>query len=650
MRNRAIITNVKPIRRGGHYYIKRTPGERVTVSADIFCDGDDILKAAILYKQDGEKDWLEAPMSPTHEGERWKGSFVVEMEGFYHYKIEAWVDHLATWYHGLQWKHSAGQNLRNHLAMGSIWLTKAAETAQKPFAAELKKWAALLAAPDKYREAVDTAMSPYFGEVVGNHTIRNHATTFDLNLRVRVGSQREMFSTWYLMFPRSASGTPGRHGTFQDCERLLPRISNMGFDVLFLPPIFPIGETNRKGKNNSVVAEPDDVGSPWSVGSKAGGHKAVHPELGTMEGFEQLVKKAKEHGMDIALDMSLRCSADHPYVTEHPDWFRRLPDGSLAVEEVPPLNYQDIVDLDFECDDYKNLWQEIKSVFLFWAEKGVRIFYASTPHHKPFEFWKWLILEVQKEYPDTVFLSGAFTRSVICQELAKAGFNQSFTYFIWRNSSKHDLMAYMNELTKGASREYMRPNFFTNTPDILPSYLADQGINAFQLQYALASMLSSNCGVYGPAFELMDNKRYPESRERYQHSEKFEIQHHDWSVNNRLMDFIKKMNTIRKANPALQTTFNLTFTGTDNDNLLSFVKTSNDGKNVVWCVVNMDPHRSHSGYVEVPKDLLGLRGKWFNLEVTDLLTGETYYWFNDWNFVELKPDRYPIHVMKVEAK
>lgn len=647
MRNRTIIQKVSPDLNEGNYYIKRIPGEDVTITADIFCDGNDLVKAAILYKKENEKKWQETSMQSLGE-DKWEGRFVVESEGFYQYKIEAWVDHLATWYHRFQMKHQAGQHLGSDLAMGTVWLKKAADQAGKEQAPQLKTWVKTFADTSKYHENVSTVLSEEFKQVMGNTRLKQFPTVFDRNLKVRVGRPKELFSTWYLMFPRSASDIPGKHGTFKDCEKLLPRVAEMGFDVLFLPPIFPIGITNRKGKNNAVVAGPDDVGSPWSVGSKEGGHKSVNPLLGTIKDFEHLVNSANKLGIEVALDMSLRCSADHPYVQEHPDWFTRLPNGNLAVEEVPPLNYQDIVDLNFECDDWENLWQEMKGILLFWAEKGVKIFYGSTPHFKPFSFWNWVIQEVQKVYPEIFFLSGAFTRTNIREELAKTGFNQSFTNFLWKNSDKKELQDYIEELTKGDTKEYLHPNFFTNTPDILPQNLIDAGPESFLLQYALAATLSSNCGVYGPAFELMYNQRYPESKERYLHSEKYEITSHNWNERNRVTDFITRMNRIRHENSAMHDTFNIHFTNTDNDRLMSFLKTTPGHNNVIWCIINLDPGNNQSGYVEVPKDILGLKGRWLNLELTDLLTGEVYHWFNDWNFVELNPNRFPLHVLKVK--
>ncbi len=646
MRNRTIITNVKPALEGGKYFIKRVPGEDVNVSADIYCDGDDTIKASVLFKKSDEKKWSEAPLFHT-SGESWAGSFTVESEGMYDYKIGAWADHLASWHNNFIRKHSIGQHLATDLLIGVELLKKAAGGVDKPTASLLKSWIKLLGNDTNYHEAVSLVLSQEFTTTIANCPLKQFPTVFDQKLKVRVGRPKELFSAWYLMFPRSAGDKPGKHGTLKDCEKRLPRIAEMGFDTLLLPPVFPIGKTNRKGKNNTLIANPNDVGSPWSAGSEEGGHKSVHPELGTIKDFEKLAKSAASLGIEVALDVSLRCSLDHPYIKDHPDWFFRLPDGSLQVEEVPPLNYMDIVDFNFECDDWENLWNELKSVFLFWAEKGVRIFYASTPHHKPFAFWHWVIQEVQKEYPEVIFFSGAFTRRVIREELAKSGFNQSISNFIWQTSMK-ELKDYMTEVTQSETKEYLHPSFFTNTPDILPSYLADAGPNSFLLRYALAATLSSNCGIYGPVFELMYNERYPGSKERYQHSEKYEILHFDWDQRNRLTDFITRLNRIRKENPAFHNTFNIHFTNADNDQFLGFVKVSLDKKNLVWCIISLDVNNRQTGHVEVPKALLGLKGSWFNLKVTDLLTGEVYHWFNDWNFVELNPERFPLHVLKVE--
>jgi starch synthase (maltosyl-transferring) len=645
MRNRTIITDVKPNLEEGKYYIKRIPGEDVKVSAKIFCDSEDFIRASILFKKENDKQWSEVPMHLVGEDE-WEGEFYVTSEGFYLYKIEAWADRLATWFDRFIKKQAKGQHLANDLALGAAMLKAAAKQADKTSAKKLNDWAKQFEKESEYHLAVNTALSNEFKETISRTQLKNHPSTFDKNLKIRVGAPKELFSTWYEMFPRSSSPTPDKHGTFKDCEKLLPRIAGMGFDTLLLPPIFPIGKTNRKGKNNSLVAEEGDVGSPWSVGNENGGHKSINPALGSMADFEKFVKAATKQGIDVALDLGLRCSADHPYVKEHPDWFKRMPDGSLAIDEIPPLYYTDIIEFDFECDDWQNLWNELLSIVLFWAGKGVSIFYVSTPHYKPFHLWKWLIGEVHQQYPHAIFLSGAITRSLVTERLAMSGFNQSLSRFFWKTNKK-EIQDYLLEITQSETKEYLHPNFFTNTPDILPSYLASATESLVMLRYALACTLSSNCGIYGPVFELMKNERHPDSKERYFNSEKYQIAHYDWGAQNRITEFISRVNKIRKENSAFHNTFNITFAQTDNDQLLSFVKISVDKSNIVWCIINLDAHHNQSGYVELPKQLLGIKGHWFNLKVEDLLTGETYHWFSDWNFVELKPAIYPMHILKV---
>ncbi len=464
---------------------------------------------------------------------------------------------------------------------------------------------------------------------------------------IKVGRSKEMFSTWYEMFPRSASPDSGRSGTLQDCINLLPRIAGMGFDTLLFPPIFPIGKSNRKGKNNAIPAGEKDPGSPWSVGSEAGGHKTIHPELGTFDDLDELLKKARQTGLEIAMDLGLRCSLDHPYIKEHPEWFHHDEKGIAIPEENPPVNYQDIINFNFDCKDWEKLRTELKSIVEFWIGKGVRIFFSNSTHKKPFAFWNWLINEIQKKHSDVIFVTGSFSRPLVMHELAKSGFSQSLTPFVWKTSS-HEIMSFMKYLVETDSREYLRPNFFTNTPDVLPAYLMGAGESAFMIRYALAATLSSNCGIYGPVFELMENGINPEGKEEYLNSEKYEIKHYDWNHENRMMQFITQMNRIRKEQPSLQRTFNISFTKTDNEQLLSYIKLTNDNRNLIWCVVNLDPVNKQSGYVEVPKELLEIKGRWLNLKVTELLTGEVYHWFNDWNYVELKPSLSPIHILKVE--
>ncbi len=644
MRNRVIIENVRPEVEGGRYFVKRIVGESVEVSADIFSDGHDYIRASLLYKHESERRWREVFMTPQ-VNDLWTATFTIENRGFYQYKLEGWVDHLLTWFNGFRKKKAAGQNMKVELQIGAKLLEQTAAGYSKTKAAPLTKHAKLLADEKQYDEAVATVMSDAFADLVHQFPMKQFVTEYDNYLRVRVGRDKELFSAWYELFPRSAAGEPGRHGTFKDVERLLPRLVEFGFDVLYLPPIHPIGKINRKGRNNSVISEPNDPGSPWAIGSEEGGHKAINPALGTMDDYQHLIREANRHGLEIALDLAFQCAPDHPYIKEHPDWFVWRPDGTIAYAENPPKKYEDIVPISFETEDWKNLWEELKSVILYWVEAGVKIFRVDNPHTKPFRFWQWAIEEVHKVDPDVIFLSEAFTRPKIMAELAKLGFTQSYTYFTWRNS-RHELERYVEELTKTELREYFRPNFWPNTPDILAYELMNAGSNAFAKRFLLAATLSSNYGMYGPALEFMENTPNTNGKEEYLNSEKYEIRYYDWGHRNRMTDLITRVNQIRKENEALQSTWNIHFTGTDNDQLMSYVKITDDHSNIIWCVVNFDTEYTQAGYIEVPRELLGLRGQ-VNIKVTDLLTDDTYHWFNEWNYVELDPNRFPGHIFKV---
>jgi len=645
MRNRVVIENVQPEIDHGSYFIKRVPGERVDVTADIFGDGHDHIRASLLYRHESQKRWTEVFME---EGinDVWTASFKVEQKGLYHYKVAGWIDHLLHWYDGFLKKQEAGQDMKVELKIGAGFLRRAAAQYPKPKAKDLKKMADQLEEEGKYDEAVQLVLSPGFKQVVESTPMKQFETTYDHNLRVRVGWEKEMFSTWYELFPRSTAQEPGRHGTFKDVERLLPRVQEMGFDVLYMPPVHPIGKVNRKGKNNSTNAQPGEPGSPWAIGSDEGGHKAIHPELGTQEDYEALIEKARGMGIEVALDLAFQCAPDHPYIKEHPEWFVWRPDGTIAYAENPPKKYQDIVPINFETEDWKNLWEELKSVVIHWCEAGIRIFRVDNPHTKPFRFWEWCIAEVQKQYPDTIFLSEAFTRPKVMAELAKVGFNHSYTYFTWRNT-RRELEEYMTELTRTESREYFRPNFWPNTPDILAYELMNAGPSTFAKRFMLAATLSSNYGMYGPSYEFMEHSPNTNGKEEYLNSEKYETRHYDWNHRNRLTELITKVNHIRKEQPALQDTWNIHFTRTDNESLMSYVKLTEDKSNIIWCVVNFDTDYRQSGFVEVPKELLGVTGN-VNLRVTDLLTGQIYHWFNEWNYVELNPDQLPGHIFKVE--
>ncbi|MCB9274578.1 MAG: alpha-1,4-glucan--maltose-1-phosphate maltosyltransferase [Lewinellaceae bacterium] len=646
MRNRVIIENVRPEIDGGQHFIKRVPGEKVQAVADIFGDGHDHIRASLYYRHEGEKRWTEVFME-SELNDVWKAQFQAVKKGFYYYKLEGWVDHLLNWYEGFLKKQKAGQDMRVELKIGAHYLRETAKKHAKSKSAPLIESAVQLEKEDAYDEAVQLVLSEGFAQMVQESPMKQHETVYDKGLRVRVGWEKELYSTWYELFPRSASAQAGAHGTFADCERLLPRIHEMGFDVLYFPPIHPIGKLNRKGKDNKTEAAPGDPGSPWAIGSDEGGHKAINPALGTLEDYKRLLKKAKkEYGIDIAFDLAFQCAPDHPYIKEHPEWFLWRPDGTIAYAENPPKKYQDIVPINFETEDWKNLWEELRSVILFWCEAGVRIFRVDNPHTKPYRFWEWVIAEVQRDYPDTIFLAEAFTRPKVMAALAKAGFNQSYTYFTWR-TDKREMEEYLTELTQTELREHFRPNFWPNTPDILAYELMNAGPNTFAKRLLLAATLSSSYGIYGPAYEFLENSPNTNGKEEYFNSEKYEIRYYDWGYRNRLTALITRLNHIRKEQPALQSTWNIQFTRTDNEQLMSYVKYTEDMENVVWCIASFDSEYRQSGFVEVPKQLLGI-GRNVNLRVTDLLTGEVYHWFNEWNFVEIDPDKYPGHVLLVE--
>lgn len=645
-RNRVVIENVIPEINDGKYYVKRTQGGGVVVSADIFADGFDAIRAFVQYKHEEDKSWHDLEMHPDASG-RWFGRFVTEKRGFYHYKIEAWVDRLKTWYERFLRKYQNGDALQSEILVGGQVLEMAAGQYKKKDAEILSKAAGLLQKDSDFEKGLEFILSDDFKALVDTYPLKLFPSVYDKQFKARVGTHKGLYSTWYQLFPRSAGSKPGKHGTFKDVEGQLPRIGQMGFDVLYLPPIHPIGNTNRKGKNNALEAGKGDPGSPWAIGSKEGGHTTIHPELGTMKDFENLVKSAKSQGIDIALDLSFQCSPDHPWVKEHPDWFRWRPDGTIAHAENPPYEYQDVVPFDFESDDWENLWQALFEIVAFWIDKGVEIFRVSVPHTKPLPFWEWLIAEVYKKNSDVIFLAAAFAPDKLMAALSKVGFTQSYTYFMWKDN-REQIEAYMRHLTGPELRQYFRPNFWPNVPDVLPYHLMNGDSNVFALRLLLAATLSSSYGVYGGAFEYMENRGLPNGRDEYLNSEKFEIKNWPWEEQNRLTALMTKINKIRKENPALQSTFNLQFTNSDNDEILSFAKVSEDKSNIIWCVSSFDTVHTQSGFIQVPKELFGIQRR-VNIRVQDLLTGETYNWFNDWNYVELNPSKYPMHIFEVEV-
>ncbi len=637
-KSRVIIENVQPQVDMGLYPAKRTIGEIVEVTADIFGDGHDHIRAKLKYKKRGAADWSHVEMNHAMN-DTWTGSFVVKEKGIYVFTLYAWMDHFDTWYDGFKKKAAAGVDVHLEIQEGVRFL-EVLDRGRKD--AVLQQ--AIRHLQGDYANAIDYVTAATFGQLVHDYPLVTHETAYDKELEVVVEHKKANFSSWYELFPRSAS-LEGKHGTFKDVIKLLPRIEQMGFDVLYLPPIHPIGKINRKGKNNNVKAIEGEPGSPWAIGSDEGGHKSIHRELGTPEDYRRLISEAKKHGIDIALDLAFQCAPDHPYVAEHPEWFKQRPDGSIQYAENPPKKYQDIYPFNFETDQWMELWIELKSVITYWIGEGVRIFRVDNPHTKPIPFWQWAIAEVNKEYDDIIFLAEAFTRPKIMASLGKVGFTQSYTYFTWR-VEKHEIIAYMNELVHTASRNYFRPNFWPNTPDILPFHLQHQGENIFIQRLALAATLSSNYGIYGPPYEFYENIPVP-GREEYFDSEKYEIKRHDWKKTNRMTDIIALLNDARKNNEALQSTWNIQFCSIENVNLLAYLKATDDLSNIILVVVNLDPHGRQSGFVQLPKWKLKL-GDHINVKVKDLITEEQYTWTQEWNYVELDPFKIPFHLFKVE--
>jgi starch synthase (maltosyl-transferring) len=644
-RKRVVIERVQPEIDAGRFPIKRIVGEEVVVLADILGDGHDLLAGSLLFRSSEENGWSSVPMR-FEVNDRWRGRFTPEHPGVCFYTIEAWVDHFKSWQQDLKKKHNAGQNVEVELGIGLTYIEEAAKRAPDADARRLIELAKALRAMDRER-TLALALDPELSGLMERYPDRRFATRYEKELAVVVDRPKALFSAWYERFPRSCGDIPGRHGTLKDCARLLPQIARMGFDIFYFPPIHPIGKTNRKGKNNASVAGPDDPGSPWAIGSQEGGHTAIDPRLGSVEDFDRLVEKAKEAGVEIALDLAFQCSPDHPYVKAHPEWFRWRPDGTVQYAENPPKKYEDIIPLNFESDGWRELWAELRDVVLFWVDHGVRIFRVDNPHTKPFAFWDWLIAEIKREHPDVIFLAEAFTRPKLMYGLAKRGFTQSYTYFSWR-TSKRELIAYLTELTQTEVGEYFRPNFWPNTPDILPEHLQYGGRAAFLIRLVLAATLSSSYGIYGPAFELCLGAALPGSEE-YLDSEKYEIKHWDWNAPGNIKDFIARVNRIRRENPALQATRNLKFHSVENDHLLVFSKATPDLANIILTAVNLDPFQTQSGWVHLPLGELGIDPAQPYL-VHDLISDDKYIWQGERNYVELNPHVVPGHIFSVRRR
>jgi starch synthase (maltosyl-transferring) len=654
-RKRVVIEEVSPQVDGGRYPAKRTLGDTVTVTAAIFGDGHDHVYARLLYRHASKDGWISTPLVPL-PNDLWSATFTVDELGDWLFTIEAWVDHFDTWSADLKKRLAAqpslaapgssseSQDIPLALRSGELLLEQLAQRATGADRKLLADTAASLQKLAKSKaETYDYPLKSEIVAVAAQYPDPTLITRYKQELHLWVDRERARYSTWYELFPRSTSPEPGHHGTFTDVKALLPDIAAMGFDVLYMPPIHPIGTAYRKGRNNNVVSAKDDPGSPWAIGAKEGGHKSILAELGTLRDFDALVTAAREHGMELALDIAFQCSPDHPWVAEHPDWFNIRPDGSIQYAENPPKKYQDIYPLNFESPDWRGLWEALRDVFTYWIRRDVRIFRVDNPHTKALPFWEWCIGEIHKKYPDVIFLAEAFTRPHVMYSLAKAGFTQSYTYFTWRNT-KDELEEYFEEITKPPVTDFFRPNLWPNTPDILHAALQNGGRPAFMQRLILAATLGANYGIYGPAFDLGENLPAKPGSEEYLNSEKYEIRQWDRSASTNLAPLITKVNQIRRDNPALQSDGSLHFHHVDNPNILCYSKSS--GSNRILVAINLDPAQEQAGWIDLDLKLLAIPHN-ENFEIEDLLTGVRYQWHDRSNYVALRPDVMPAHIFRL---
>jgi starch synthase (maltosyl-transferring) len=660
LRRRVVIEGVSPEVDEGRLPGKAVAGQDVAAEADIYADGTDAIAAVVMYRRSGEREWRETPMAPLGN-DRWRGRFPAAEVGGYEFTIEAWIDHFETWRRDIIKRLDAGQKPDVEYLIGARLVKEAAARAGGRQAAQLLRRAERLASQAPAEARARAALDSRLVELMASYPDRSMATRYHRVLLVQAAPPKAGFSAWYEMFPRSiwrgagktegedSAQAAGRHGTFKDVEARLRYVAEMGFDVLYLPPIHPIGESFRKGKNNALQAGPGDPGSPWAIGSRWGGHKSIHPQLGTLEEFRRLVETAREnYGIEVALDIAFQASPDHPYLKLHPQWFRRRPDGTIQYAENPPKKYQDILPFDFETGNWRALWEELKSVFEFWIEQGVRIFRVDNPHTKPFAFWEWVIGDISRRRPDVIFLAEAFTRPKVMYRLAKIGFTQSYTYFAWR-FHKGELTGYLNELANPPVRDFFRPNFWPNTPDILTEQLQHGGRPAFVARLVLAATMSSNYGIYGPAFELMEHEPREPGSEEYLNSEKYEIKEWDVGRPGNLRELIARVNRIRRENPALHLTRNIRFHSVDNDQLICYSKQSDDGTNVIIVVANLDFRFRQSGWVDLPIADWGIEED-EEYQVHDLLGEARYNWRGRRNFVIVDPHVLPAHVFRLRRR
>lgn len=646
-RERVVIESVTPVVDGGEFPIKRVVGDTVEVQADVFLDGHDLLETVLRFRNEAAVEWTEFPMWPVGN-DRWSGEFTVLEPGRYRYTVAAWVDRFASWRRDFRKRVAAQQAVDVDLLIGVGLIEEAASRAADVDREALLNWVRLLRQEPGQAPPKTLWEDANLSSLMSRYSDRRFATNCTRDLEVVVDRQRARCGAWYEFFPRSASDSPGRHGTLADCERWLPYVAEMGFDVLYLPPIHPIGRTFRKGPNNAVTAGPSDVGSPWAIGAAEGGHKSILPELGTPDEFRRFVRKAAERGIEVALDIALQCSPDHPYVESHRSWFRARPDGSIQYAENPPKKYQDIYPFDFETDDWESMWIELKSIFEFWIDQGVKIFRVDNPHTKSFGFWEWVIAEIKRTNPDVLFLAEAFTRPKVLYRLAKLGFTQSYNYFPWRNT-KGELTRWFTEMNESGVREFFRPNLWPNTPDILTEHLQLGGRPAFMSRFVLASTLGASYGIYGPAFEHCDNRPRSPGSEEYLDSEKYQLQHHDWNHPDSLKGLIRRVNQIRRENPALQSDERLQFHEVNNEELICYSKHTPDLTNLIVIVVNLDPKYTQSGWIELPLAALGIPDD-RPFQVHDLLTDARYLWHGKRNYVEVNPQELSAHIFCIRQR
>ena len=672
-RKRVIIEAIQPQVDCGRYPVRRIIGDQIAISAAIFSDGHDHVAARLLFKHESERQWRSTPMTAL-VNDLWSAGFTVEQLGAWTYTIQAWVDHFDTWCDDLKKRLAAQpdpaspdparrdlppQDIPVAFEIGAQLLDQTAARAgasgKESKSADVKRLkiiaASLRALAGQKLALYEYPLSPEIEQLAARYPDLAFASDAK-ELRLWVDRERARFSSWYELFPRSASPDPTRHGTFADVESLLPEIAGMGFDILYLPPIHPIGAAFRKGPNNTPSTDPGDPGSPWAIGSPEGGHKAIHPQLGTFADFDHLVAAVRANGMELALDIAIQCSPDHPWVKQHPDWFLHRPDGTIQYAENPPKKYQDIYPLNFESPDWQGLWDELRSVFQFWIHRGVRVFRVDNPHTKTFAFWEWCLADLRTEAPDVIFLAEAFTRPHVMYALAKGGYTQSYTYFTWR-TEKSELQSYFEEITGPPVSDFFTPNVWPNTPDILHASLQTGDRPAFMQRVILATTLAASYGIYGPAFELCENLPIRPGSEEYLNSEKYQVRHWDRSAAHSIAPLIARLNQIRRTNPALQSDLSLHFHNVDNPQLIAYSKSAPavDGgpPNVILTVVNLDPHNEQAGWVDLDLKQLGIGHDEF-FDVEDLLTSAHYQWHDRSNYVALRPAIMPAHVLRVTRK